>query len=77
MNHPLTDEMIDKILTNRKWWESPDNANCLREAYDLGFKASSQASQGAMEAPMRTFEEKQRSHKNPRKWGIKKRWSKY
>ena len=74
MSHPLTDEMIDKIFTNCKWWESPDNVNCLRAAYDLGFTAGSQASEGAMESPRRTFEEKHRSHKDPRKWGIKKRW---
>ena len=88
MTHPLTDEMIQSIwdkvgndivnATDEELVQVIDPwDDLMRTAYDLGFKAASQASEGAMKAPRRTFEEKQRSHKDPRKWGIKKRWRKY
>ena len=54
-NHPLTDEMLYDILTDGSGVGFSDED--MRTAYDLGFKAASQASKGSMKAIIDTIRE--------------------
>ena len=62
MNHPLTDEMLEQeqfrsyLLSKdvEELWHTRDD---MRAAYDLGFKAGSQASEGAMQAILDTIQQ--------------------
>jgi len=54
--HPLTDEMLQELV-GAGLVGSIYIREYMRAAYDLGFKAGSQASVGAMDALRRTIEE--------------------
>ena len=79
MNHPLTDEMIEEMM-EEKFSENYDESYVvwitggMRAAYDLGFKAGTQASEGAMQAILDTIQQNSEAMRILAKGGVKKKW---
>ena len=65
MNHPLTDEILEKVFDYVPWLEKHSelmfSKEDMRTAYDLGYTAGSQAAEGAMKAIIDTIRENSKS----------------